>query len=216
MNQRPDDYLPAAGHDWLLPLYDPLVKIFFPYGELQERILFETQLAPEQRVLDLGCGTGTLLVSLAAAEPKAQLFGIDGDPKALAIARSKIAQAGADIALQEGFSYELPYADGSFDRVLSALVFHHLSRSDKLRSLAEIRRVLAPGGRFVLVDFGPPGNGWERGLQRLVRSEALGDNLRGRLPDFLREAGFAGVQETGRLGTIAGSIRVIRAQRAAA
>jgi SAM-dependent methyltransferase len=94
-------------------------------------------------------------------------------------------------------------------------VFHHLEREDKRRSLAEIWRVLAPGGRFVLLDFGPPANAWERALRRLfVRADSLGDNLHGRLPGFLEQAGFQEVRETARLGTIAGSLRLLRGERA--
>ena len=101
-----------------------------------------------------------------------------------------------EIQLDGGFSYALPYADASFERVLCSLVLHHLSLDEKQRTLAEIRRVLVPGGAFLLMDFGPPVTWPERLLGRLTQHRhAISDNVEGRLPDLLREAGFSTVDE---------------------
>jgi SAM-dependent methyltransferase len=94
----------------------------------------------------------------------------------------------------------LPFPDGSFDVVVSSLMFHHLDAATKRGALREWRRVLAPGGALVLVDFGAPRSAllrvvlWPVGL-----FEHVTDNLRGRIPALLDEAGFA-CREVGRYG----------------
>ena len=155
MSERPEGYIPAAGHDWLLPLYDPLCRLVGESG-LKGRLIELAEISPGQRVLDVGCGTGTLALLLAKAEPRAETLGIDGDPKALAIARRKASVAGTPVQFDEGLAYALPYPDASFDRVLSSFVFHHLTREHKSGALSEILRVLKPGGTLHILDFGRP------------------------------------------------------------
>lgn len=216
VSSRREGYIPAAGHDWLLPLYDPLLRLFFREEQVKSELLEQAALRPGQCVLDVGCGTGTLAILIKKGWPDVHVVGLDGDPKALAIARRKLARAGAKVQLDAGLASSLPYSDGSFDRVFCSLVLHHLAPEDKRHSLAEILRVLVPGGSFHLLDFGRPVNAWERALARVFfRSPQVRDNVRGRLAAFLREAGFADVEETARRGTIAGSVWYYRATRPA-
>ena len=212
MSARREGYIPAAGHDWLLPLYDPVLRLLFREEDAKRQLLEQAEVRPGHRVLDVGCGTGTLAILVKTECPDARVVGLDGDPKALAVARRKVAEAGVGVALEEGLAYELPYPDASFDRVFSSLVLHHLTREHRLRSLTEILRVLAPGGTFHLLDFGRPVNAWERALARIAfRSPEIRDNVEGRLAAILREAGFTEVVELARRGTIFGSVWYYRA-----
>ena len=196
MATRPANYIPAAGHDWLLPLYDPLLRFVLRDASLRREILGHMQIPAGARVLDVGCGTGTQVVLAKQAHPDAEIVGIDGDPKALARARQKVERAGVEVQLDEGLATALPYADARFDRVISSLVFHHLADPDKERGLAEIRRVLAPGGLFLLVDFGAPRNLSERACASLLlRFEHAHSSIEGRMPALLRDAGFARVDD---------------------
>ena len=78
-------YIPAAGRDWLLPLYDPLQWILG--GDALKRPLIEqAALAPGFRVLDIGCGTGSLTLLIKRLHPEVEVLGLDPDRKALAIA----------------------------------------------------------------------------------------------------------------------------------
>jgi ubiquinone/menaquinone biosynthesis C-methylase UbiE len=216
MSERRERYIPAAGHDWLLPLYDPLLRWLFREASVKRALLEQAEIRPGQRVLDVGCGTGTLAVEIQRACPEARVVGIDGDPKALAIARRKAARAGVPVELDRGLADALPYAAGSFDRVVSSLVFHHLARPTKERALAEILRVLAPGGRFHLLDFGRPVAWWERALTPLLfRSPEARDNVEGRLSDLLRASGFGPVDELARRGALVASLWYYRAARPA-
>src|SRR6266849_8894036 len=93
-------YLPAAGHDWSLPLYDPIVKLLG--GDKIRRVLLDqASLQPGQRVLDIGCGTGTLAILSKRLHPDVEVVGIDPDPKALARARRKAAKAAVSIQFDQ-------------------------------------------------------------------------------------------------------------------
>jgi ubiquinone/menaquinone biosynthesis C-methylase UbiE len=156
MTEAQRTYLPAAGHDWTLPLYDPLVKLLG--GDAARNVLVDqAELRSGHRVLEVGCGTGTLLMLIARAQPEIELTGLDPDAKALARAKRKADAASVSVQLDRGFSDALPYSDASFDRVFSCFMLHHLSDAgEKMRTLREIRRVLKPGGRLHLLDFAQP------------------------------------------------------------
>jgi ubiquinone/menaquinone biosynthesis C-methylase UbiE len=214
MSERPVGYVPAAGSDFLLPLYDPFLRFVMREHTFKRRLVAEAAIEPGLRVLDLGCGTATLTMLAKRLHPEAELVGVDGDPKVLEIARRKVADSGLAISLDQALATELPYPDDSFDRVLSCLVFHHLTREEKLRALAEVRRVLRPGGRLHVVDFGPPGSRLERALTHFFHhGDRLDDNLAGRLPALFTEAGFRGAEQTGRQLTPGGVLAFVRGTR---
>ena len=211
MGEEHRHFIPAAGHDWLLPLYDPLQRLFG--GDSIRRELVDcAALVPGHRVLDIGCGTGSLTVLLARDHPEAGVVGLDPDPKALARATRKAARAGVAVRFDEGFSDALPYGDASFDRVFSSFMLHHLKPAEKKRTLLECRRVLEPGGVLFLLDFGGAGPRADGLLARwLHRSEALRDNLEGRMPVLVGAAGFADVSEVVARATIFGRVSGISA-----
>jgi ubiquinone/menaquinone biosynthesis C-methylase UbiE len=215
MAARDPDYIPAAGHDRLLPLYDPFLRWCMREHRFKGRLVEEARIPAGARVLDLGCGTGTLAILIQRRHPDAAVRGLDGDPKVLALARAKAAREGVDAAFEEGLAYALPYPDGAFDRVLSSLVLHHLAPPRKLETLREVRRVLRSGGSFHVVDFGPPASAWARFVAHLaLHGEHVDDHLAGRLPELLRLAGFEEVRESAPHATIAGSLHFVHATRA--
>jgi ubiquinone/menaquinone biosynthesis C-methylase UbiE len=191
-------YVPAAGRDWRLPLYDPIVKLLG--GDGARRILIDQAgLLPGNDVLEVGCGTGTLLIFVKRLHPDLTVTGLDPDPKALARAQRKAGAASMSIRLDRGFSDALPYADASFDVVFSSFMFHHLeSAEEKLQTLREIRRVLRPGGRLHLVDF-TSSEPTRRGILThwLRHSHLLKDNAPARVMSLMRDAGFARTEVLG-------------------
>jgi ubiquinone/menaquinone biosynthesis C-methylase UbiE len=212
-----DRYVPALGLRALTGLYDPVVRLTTREGAFKSRLLERAGLQPGERVLDLGCGTGTLAIQAKRRQPDAEIVGLDGDPEVLGRARRKAAAAGVEVDFDEGYSTELPYGDSSFDVVLSTLFFHHLTGSDKRRTAGEVLRVLKPGGRLQVADWGRPADPAMRLLSTSIRLldgfEQTRDNLAGSLPRIFDEAGLGDAAEVGRMRTAFGTLAFYRAAR---
>jgi ubiquinone/menaquinone biosynthesis C-methylase UbiE len=144
------DYLPAAGHDLLLPAYDLLTRLL-GMPPAYDELINAAELHDGAQVLEIGCGTANLTIRAKRAHPGVELTGVDPDPRALGRARRK-ADGLVGIRFEQGYAQELPYADGSFDRVLSSMMLHHLDDGVKAAALAEAFRVLRPGGSIHIVD----------------------------------------------------------------
>jgi ubiquinone/menaquinone biosynthesis C-methylase UbiE len=188
-------YLPAAGHDWLLPFYDPVVKLLGG-NRIRKEFIEQADIRPGHNILEIGCGTGTVVVALKQSQPSAEVTGLDPDAKALERAKKKAGRNSLRIRFDQGFSGNLPYGDQSFDRVLSSLMFHHLDDREKEKTLREVKRVLKPGGSFHMVDFDQSkSNGF---FARWFHShEHLKDNSENRILTLLKEAGFSEPGSTG-------------------
>src|SRR5581483_5679106 len=208
-------YVSALRFRWLTRLFDKVLAATLKERAFKQALVEQARLEPSHRILDVGAGTGTLALLMKASRPETQVVALDGDPEILEIARQKSAAAGVDIEFREGMSFALPFADGSFDRVVSSLVFHHLSRDAKRRTLAEIRRVLTPGGEFLLLDWGKAQDPLMRlafvPVQLLDGIANTADNVRGDLLPLMREAGLLGVSETLRARTLFGTLSLYRA-----
>lgn len=195
MSSRLHDYIPAAGHDRLLRFYDPLTRLLGA-DRVRAKLLDAAHVQPGEQVLDLGCGTGAVSLLLAKRQPQARIVGLDPDASALARAEQKARAAGAAIEFQKGYAGRAPYPAHSFDHVVSSLMIHHLTSEQKQAAFRDVKRLLRPGGAFHLLDFGPPKNAIEGVLTAVFhRDGRMQDNLSGRLPEWLREAGFADVRE---------------------
>lgn len=214
MDKKPAKYRPALRFDWLTSFYDPVARWTTREITFKRALVKQAQIQKGHRILDLGCGTATLLMMIKQMHPEAEAVGIDGDPKILRIAREKVARAGLDITLTEGMAFELPYNNNSFDRVVSSLVFHHLSGENKKRALKEIFRVLRPSGELHLADLGKPANIPMYLISLFMRwFEETRDNVEGRLPEMFREAGFDQVEEANRFSTLFGTLSLYKARK---
>jgi ubiquinone/menaquinone biosynthesis C-methylase UbiE len=122
--------------------------------ELRQKTLTLAELQPGDQVLDVGCGTGTLAIEAQRRVGSAgRVVGIDPGAEQIARARAKAARRNLPIAFQIGMVEQLAFPDQLFDVVLSTLMMHHLPKSLKAQGLAEIARVLKPGGRLIIADF---------------------------------------------------------------
>jgi SAM-dependent methyltransferase len=210
-------YVPALGLDWLTRFYDPVIRLTLREEAFKRSLVAHAGLRPAHDVLDLGCGTATLTMMLKDACPTARVTGVDGDPTVLGLARAKVESSGLAVELRQGMAYDLPFPDASFDRVVSSLVFHHLADTEKARTLAEVHRVLRPGGELHIADWGKPANAlmWlaSLGIGLLDGAERTRANLEGRLPDMMRAAGLVDVAETEDWTTAFGTLALYRARR---
>lgn len=163
-------------------------------GALRRTTIDLAQPAPGEKVLDVGCGPGTL--ALAAKQrvgAGGEVHGIDAAPEMIELAREKAAKAGAAIDFQVGLIERIPFPDNYFDLATSTLMFHHLPGDLKRSGLAEILRVLKPGGHLLLVDFASHA---ESGLGHLLAVFGLSKDRSGVDPmrKLLQEARFANVE----------------------
>lgn len=138
-------------------MYDWMARIvmFGSEGLFRRQIVHAASIQPDDSILDVGCGTGTLLVAVAAAaNPGGRLVGIEPSPEMRARAEAKAARAGIAIDLIDAPAQQLPFPDASFDVVFCTLVIHHLPDTSRQKALREMRRVLRPGGRLVIAEMG--------------------------------------------------------------
>jgi SAM-dependent methyltransferase len=151
--EREREFLPGMGKPWLLPFYD-LFSRRVGARALHERAAALADVAPGQSVLDVGCGTANLALTVLRAQPAASVTGLDPDAGALRVAARKATRRRAPITLVQGFADRLPNADGSLDHIVSALALHHVPEEGRVLFAGEAARVLRPGGKVTIVDFG--------------------------------------------------------------
>ena len=128
--------------------------------KLRELTVRWAQVQPGEDVLEVGCGTGSLtLAAKRQTGPSGAVCGIDVLPEMIAQSRQKAAEAGADVDFRLGGINAIPYPDESFDTVLCSFMIFHMSEMVRRQGLAEILRVLRPGGRLFVLDLSqPPGS----------------------------------------------------------
>lgn len=166
---------------------------------IRERILRLAHLQPGDSVLDVGCGTGTLAIAAKRhVGATGTVCGIDASPEMLASAAKKARKAGIDVVLQDALAQALPFPDARFDAVLSTVMLHHLPRKARQQCAAEMRRVLKPGGRMLVVEFG---SGARERTGFLARFHRHGHVKPADIIGLLSEAGLNGI-ETGSVGML--------------
>ncbi|MGH8689530.1 MAG: class I SAM-dependent methyltransferase [Burkholderiales bacterium] len=149
----PDEIITTHDPDSVVKEYSATAKDYdekwsFYVDSTTRATLSRLHMRPDDRVLDIGCGTGELLSRLAAKYPAASLAGLDPVPEMLAIAKEKVSDR---VELRHGWADELPWKDASFDVVVSCNVFHYVVRP--VAAIREMERVLRPGGQIVITDW---------------------------------------------------------------
>jgi ubiquinone/menaquinone biosynthesis C-methylase UbiE len=187
--------------DALIPVYNWGFNVLGGRGHeaFRRHVLELAALEGDERLLDAGCGTGMLALRIAARHPNCMVHGIDLSPKMIAVARRDAEEQGLTVDFRVGSITGLPYPDGSFDVVITNIMYHHLDLAEKQQAVAEIARVLKPGGRYVSAEFGP------RACNALQRHLAKGEYTL--YPSHLAEAGLAIAHEE--LGVFAWGKKVV-------
>jgi ubiquinone/menaquinone biosynthesis C-methylase UbiE len=172
-----------------LRLYDLLAK-WTTCGKgkaFLNRIIRLTELNGNEKILDVGCGTGILACEIAKKFKDVSIFGIDISENLINLANRKINENGYNIDFRVGSVLELPYKQNTFDVVLTSIMFHQLDVGEKRKAVDEIYRVLKPDGRYVAAEFGPEAK------TRFQKLMAKGQWTL--YPSHLREAGFKIIYE---------------------
>ena len=186
--------------DHAAPLYDWLAPLMTLGSEhrLHKQVVARLALGRPADVLDVGCGTGTLtrqIYDALPAEAPRRVCGVDAAEAMIAVANKK-AGARPGLAFAAALAEELPYPDASFDRVLSTFFFHHLNVDLKIQSLAEIWRVLRPGGQAAILDVDIPYSlfgkicAWSG--YWLFHQAEIAENIHGKLREALADSPWRG------------------------
>lgn len=183
----------APVYDWLAPL-----MTLGSEHRLHRRVVADLALDRPASVLDVGCGTGTLTRQIYDALPASaprRVCGVDAAEAMIEVARKKAGQR-PGLEFAAALAEELPYPDGSFDRVLSTFFFHHLNYGLKVKALAEIWRALRPGGQAAILDVDVPytlfGKICAWSGYWLFQQAEIAENIAGKLRDALEESPWRG------------------------
>jgi ubiquinone/menaquinone biosynthesis C-methylase UbiE len=153
-------------------------------------------LKPGENILDVGCGTGSVTIpAKKRVGQNGMAAGIDPAPEMIAVARQKASREGLEIDFRLGVIESLPFPNETFDAVTSSLMMHHLPHDLQVKGLAEIYRVLKPGGRLLIADMMRPGGSF---FKQFFASLTLHHGLKfgvEDLPAMLEEAGFEEIKQ---------------------
>jgi len=216
-NQR--DFVPALGRHWLTPLYDATIAVTTREKIWRNSLLRRLSPVPSDVILDIGCGTGTLVCRIKNLSPKSELIGIDPDHSVLEIAKVKAQREFQEIRFAQGFGDEIgEKLDGSpINKIVSSLVFHQVPMEGKQSILRAAYDLLPEGGRLYIADFGKQRTALMRScfktVQRLDGFEYTQPNADGCLPVLMSEVGFTDVSEDLVVPTMVGSISLYSAQK---
>jgi ubiquinone/menaquinone biosynthesis C-methylase UbiE len=214
-SRKKTDIIPALAFESLTRYYDVVVSWTCREETFKAALVHQVEqsvsLEALVTVLDVGCGTGTLLKMLLKARPLAKLHGLDADSTVLDLARGKL---GEQVVLAKGFAHEMPFSSASMDIVTSSLFFHHLTTNQKRKALTEIRRLLRSRGTLHVADWGKPSSLLMRSLflviQLLDGFDTTQDSVTGLLPQLMADAGFVDVTCTSSFSTVFGTIRLFK------
>ena len=194
------------------PYYD-MVTNFVTLGQAPRLRKMTVDLAlikPGDTVLDVGCGTGEVTLLAKRRAGNGNVFGIDPAPEMIAVARRKAARKGLAIDFRVGVIEALPFPDSSIDVVTSSLMMHHLPEDLKARGVAELYRVLKPGGRLLIADFmRPTGSFLNHVFIAFTRHERLRQGIED-IQGLLKNAGFSQITQPKEKVLVIGFVRAVK------
>ena len=214
MSSQP--FVPALRFKSLTRLYDFFIGLTFPEKKIKQALIDQLQLKGDETILDFGCGTGTLAIMIKGQYPLVNMTGIDVDQKILAIGEKKIKSARLNISLAKFDGEDLNFLRNQrFDKIVSTLVFHHISTRVKKKIFYQLFNLLKSGGELHIADFGKAKNFYTKVATALFRRvdglENTQVNADGLLAEFIRSGGFKKVELSKYFNTAFGTVDLFKA-----
>ena len=194
------------------PYYDFMVNILTlgKARRLRRLTVDQALIKPGDSVLDVGCGTGEVTLLAKTRAQSGTVYGIDPAPEMIAVARSKAKRKNLEVDFRVGVIETLPFPDSSIDVVTSSLMMHHLPEDLKVRGLAEVYRVLKPGGRLLIADFmRPTGSFLNHLFIAFTRHQGLQSGIED-LQELIKNAGFSQITQSDRNVLLIGFVRATK------
>ena len=213
------DFTPALGIKALTPLYDIAIATLTKEQKWRNKLIEQIEPADNDRILDVGCGTGTLAENIKRRNGKCEMHGIDPDSDVLEIAIRKMAKANLEVFFHQGFlSSERVSELGTFSKIVSSLVFHQTPLDMKLNILETIKVLLRQDGELHIADYGLQRTKYMRFMfgctvQLMDGRSDTQPNAEGCMPKLMKEVGFTNVIESAIIPTLTGSISIYSAKR---
>ena len=215
-----DGFTPALGRPQLTFLYDAAIRLLTRERRWRRLLLEQLLPRPGERILDVGCGTGTLAIMIKQAEPAAEVVGIDPDEQVLGIARTKAARAGVAPLFMTGFAHDADRFGARFDKVVASLVFHQVPLEEKEAGIAAMARAVVAGGEIHVADYALQPGFASRQLFRIVQAldgrENTQANADGTLERILGSVAGGPVRPQAKVPTLTGAISLFRVTAAGA
>jgi len=215
-------FTPALGYNIFTSWYDSIVRFTCRESTFKTALVKQASISNSDAILDVGSGTGTfaILIQTINSKKTININGLDADPTVIKIAEKK-AKNYPNITFHQGFSNELPLPFGSesMNIIFSSLFFHHLKTEDKIQTLRGIHNTLKTGGQLHVADWGKSSNIIMRLLFYFIQvldgfQTTHQDNVEGRLPQMMIDAGFSQVHQTCSYSTIFGTLSLYSAKKA--
>ena len=210
-------FTPALGNARFTPLYDLAIAALTRENMWRGKLLTHINPTAAERILDVGCGTGSLAIRLKKMAPDVEIIGVDPDPAVIARARRKSEKEGVSIDWRVGFlTPELCEEIGQVSKVVSSLLLHQTPLDEKSNILSAMRTVLQPGGTLYIADYGlqrtlPMRFLFRRTVQTIDGLADTQPNADGILPSLMAASGFREITELEVIATATGSISIYRA-----
>lgn len=209
-------YIPALKYKWLTAFYDIVVSTVMPEKKFKTLLLVNADVNDEDMVLDFGVGTATLSIMAYSKNNNADYTGVDIDDNILKIAKRKIEAENAKIKLIKYDGDKLPFSNKCFDKIISSLVLHHLTTDQKIETFKEFKRVIKEDGEIHIADWGKASNKLMRLMFHIVQIldgyKTTNDNVQGKLPQLMKEAGFKKIEITDEINTVLGTVEIFKVE----
>ncbi len=213
--------LETAGRtlDYAASIYDQVINLttFGQAVKIRQKEIQTIPYKPTDQILDIGCGTGSMTLQLAATlAPKGHITGIDAAGAMIDVAQKNLNRQNLDqyCSFVYALAEKLPFPDNSFDCCFSSMFFHHVPQNLKIAALYEAYRVLKPGGIFVVIDIDKAENIFTRMFgfisYCLLVQPALKENFQGIMPGLIKNAGFANLKMTDKKWGLVASYHAIK------